>query len=114
MIHDEIIRWLLEGDVAIRYQVERDLLNREQENLRQRIEQEGWGAAFMARRRADGHWGQRYYQPKWISTHYTLMDLRNLCISPEQAETRESVGIVIRNQKGQDGGINPSVTRSRS
>jgi hypothetical protein len=110
MTHDELIRWLLEGDVAIRYQVERDLLGREQDQLRRRIEQEGWGAAFLARRRADGHWGQRYYQPKWISTHYTLMDLRNLCIAPEQEQIRESVGKVLREEIGPDGGINPGVT----
>jgi hypothetical protein len=110
MNHNEINKWLLSGDVSIRYQVERDLLGRERKELRQRIEQEGWGAAFLARRREDGHWGQRYYQPKWISTHYTLTDLRNLCVSPQQAETKQSVGIVLRDNKGQDGGINPSVT----
>ena len=110
MTHNDLIHWLLSGDVSIRYQVERDLLGRERKELQQRIESEGWGAAFLARRRADGHWGQRYYQPKWISTHYTLMDLRNLCISPQQIQARESVGIVLRDQIGADGGINPSVT----
>ena len=108
MKHDEIIRWLLEGDVAIQYQVHRDLLDREQERLRQRIEKEGWGAGFLTRRRDDGHWGRKYYQPKWTSTHYTLLDLKNLGISPEQPEIRESVAMVMREEKGPDGGINPS------
>lgn len=108
MKHDEIIRWLLEGDVAIQYQVHRDLLGSEQNLMRQRIEKEGWGAGFLAQRQEDGHWGRKFYQPKWTSTHYTLLDLRHLGISSEQPEIRESVGMVMREEKGPDGGINPS------
>lgn len=108
MKHDEIIRWLLEGDVAIQYQVHRDLLGSKQDLMRQRIEKEGWGAGFLAQRQKDGHWGRKFYQPKWTSTHYTLLDLRHLGISSEQPEIRESVGMVMREEKGPDGGINPS------
>lgn len=108
MKHDKIIRWLLEGDVAIQYQVHRDLLGSKQDLMRQRIEKEGWGAGFLALRQKDGHWGRKFYQPKWTSTHYTLLDLRHLGISSEQPEIRESVGMVMREEKGPDGGINPS------
>ncbi len=48
------------------------------QNLRKNIETSGWGQVFLSFRQPDGHWGQRFYQPKWISTHYTLLDLRHL------------------------------------
>jgi hypothetical protein len=75
---DQIIDWLLEGDVAIQYQVWRDLLDSEQPQLRERIAAEGWGEHFLSYRHQDGHWGRAFYQPKWTSTHYTLLDLKHL------------------------------------
>lgn len=106
----QIIDWLLQGDVSIQYQVHRDLLGKTRNNLREQIEYSGWGRKFLTRRKADGHWGISYYQPKWTSTHYTLLDLRNLCISPKCKPVKESVAMVLNTQKGMDGGINPSVT----
>ncbi len=80
----QLIAWLLEGDVSIQYQVHRDLLATEKPSLRERIATEGWGAHFLSYRQKEGHWGQRFYQPKWISTHYTVLDLKNLAIAPKQ------------------------------
>ena len=77
MNSDELIEWLLEGDVSIQCQVHRDLLATEQKDLQVRIEKEGWGANFLSKRKDNGHWGLKFYQPKWTSTHYTLLDLRN-------------------------------------
>ena len=104
----KIMDWLLAGDVSIQYQVYRDLLCSERRDLRDRIECEGWGAEYLSRRRADSHWGLKFYQPKWTSSHYTLLDLRNLCISPRHASIQDSVNMIATNEKGQDGGINPS------
>ncbi len=42
-----VIEWLLRGDVSIQYQVNRDLLRSEQEELQKQIEHEGWGARFL-------------------------------------------------------------------
>jgi hypothetical protein len=103
-----IIDWLLKGDVAIQYQVHRDLLSNEREELQHRISEEGWGAKFLARRNPDGHWGRKFYQPKWISSHYTILDLRNLSISPHQPLIGETIDLIIANERGADGGINPS------
>ena len=103
----KIIDWLLEGDISIRYQVQRDLLSIEDEDLRNRISLEGWGAQFLSRRRPDGHWGMKFYQPKWTSSHYTLLDLRNLCIAPDCWEIMETLEKIIRTEKGRDGGIRP-------
>jgi hypothetical protein len=105
---DELIKWLLAGDVAIRYQVYRDLLGQEKPGLRKRIAKEGWGAAFLARRHSDGHWGKAFYQPKWTSTHYTLLDLKHLAIPPSNKLIQESIRVILRNEKAGDGGINPA------
>ncbi len=108
------IEWLLEGDVAIQYQVHRDLLSTERTDLRERISNEGWGAQYLSKRKPDGHWGQKFYQPKWTSTHYTLIDLRNLCIASDNELIRESIAIILQNEKAKDGGILPTGTNQVS
>ncbi|MCJ7717023.1 MAG: hypothetical protein MUO54_10970 [Anaerolineales bacterium] len=110
----QLIAWLLEGDVSLQYQVHRDLLASEQLQLRNRIESEGWGAQFLSFRKKEGHWGDRFYQPKWISTHYTILDLKNLAISQNHNKIRQSVSQVIQNLKGPDGGIFPIGTEKKS
>lgn len=103
----QLIDWLLEGDVSIQYQVHRDLLETEKQHLRDRIATEGWGARFLSLRKKEGHCGQHFYQPKWTSTHYTILDLKNLAISQNNKEIRESISQVLQNLKGPDGGIFP-------
>ena len=100
-----VIEWLLEGDPAIEYQTHRDLLDEERPDIRARISTDGWGARFLSCRNADGSWGQRFYQPKWTSTHYTLLDLKTLCIAPGHPLIRESIRNVFAELKGDDGGI---------
>ena len=105
MNEDNLISWLLEGDISIQYQVFRDLLNNNKKDLQKRITTEGWGAKILSKRKANGHWGQRFYQPKWISTHYTLLDLRNLNIRPDNPIAKDAIGIVIKTGKARDGGL---------
>ena len=107
MNRQEMINWLLEGDVSIQYQVHRDLLSADRKDLQNRIAGEGWGARFLTKRRSDGHWGQKFYQPKWTSSHYTLLDLRNLCIEPDRPEIKASIDMIATTEKGKDGGIRP-------
>ena len=111
---NEIIKWLMEGDVSTKYQVYRDLLNSEKTKLRQRIEAEGWGAAYLSRRLENGHWGRGFYQPKWTSTHYSLLDLKNLSIAQNNPEIKQTLGLIFKFEKGPDGGINPSGTIKNS
>lgn len=105
-----IVDWLLRGDVSIQYQVYRDLLQNSRPDLQERIAHEGWGARFLSARNPNGTWGRGFYQPKWTCSHYTLLDLKSLQISPAIEEIRESINIIADNEKGVDGGINPSVT----
>jgi hypothetical protein len=106
MISDSILQWLLEGDISIRYQAQRDLLKKDDKSLQERISKEGWGARYLSLRNPNGQWGLDFYQPKWTSTHYTLLDLRNLCMPPRQKEVRETIDLILKNYKGRDGGIN--------
>ena len=115
MVTDEnIINWLLEGDVAIQYQVYRDLLMVDREDLRNRIAFEGWGLKFLSCQKEDGHWGRKFYQPKWTSTHYTLLDLKHLGITPKHPKIKKTVLMLLVQKKGEDGGINPSGTIKNS
>lgn len=114
MIDDELIEWLLKGDVSIQYQTYRDLLSEDRKDLQERIATEGWGASFLSKQKANGHWGDGFYQPKWISSHYTLLDLRNLCISQDIEPIRRSINIIADSRKAADGGINPAKTIKES
>lgn len=100
-----IIDWLLKGDPSIQYQTHRDLLGQTRPDVQARIAREGWGAEFLAHRNPDGSWGQRFYQPKWTSTHYTLLDLKTLCIAPDHPLIRDSIRSVLATLKGRDGGV---------
>jgi hypothetical protein len=104
---DDLIKWLLDSDVSVQYQVYRDLLKKDRPDLRKRIEHEGWGAKFLSCRKENGHWGQGFYQTKWVSSHYTLLDLKNLGISPDQKEIRETIAKILAEVKARDGGVNP-------
>ena len=107
MKNTNIISWLLEGDNAIQYQTLRDLLGNDDVTLRKRITTEGWGKQYLDARNEKGYWGQDYYQPKWISTHYTLLDLKNLAIDPHHEDIEKIITKVLINEKGPDGGILP-------
>ncbi|MFN7436250.1 MAG: hypothetical protein ACK5SJ_07390 [Bacteroidota bacterium] len=114
MTNNEIISWLLEGDVSIQYQTHRDLLDTDKPNLRKKIESEGWGLQFLSYRQQNGHWGRGFYQPKWTSSHYTLLDLKNLNIPTNNKSIRETLNIIFENEKGADGGILPIGTIKKS
>ncbi len=111
---DPIIQWLLDGDVSIQYQTWRDLLGEDRPDLQERILKEGWGARFLAARHPEGYWGRGYYQPKWTNSHYTLLDIRNLCPRVDHPLIRESIQIILDSRKSRDGGINPAKTTEDS
>lgn len=99
----------MQGDVAIQYQTARDLLHgskKELLQLQKRIETDGWGRRFLSKRKPDGHWGITFYQPKWTSTHYTLLDLKNICFPTYNKAVQKSVSMVLGQPHGQHGGIN--------
>jgi len=92
----------------------RDLLGVEREDIRERICREGWGAELLGHQKENGHWGYSFYQPKWTSTHYTLLDLKNLGVPPDNDRIRKTVRMLLQEQKAVDGGINPSSSVTNS
>jgi len=105
MKNNQLFKWLLEGDVSIQYQVYRDLLGEDRNDLQDRIALEGWGKQFLSKRKSNGHWGMRLYQPKWISSHYTLLDLRNLNLNPYNEIVKETIDMITDTSIAEDGGI---------
>src|SRR5439155_6907177 len=84
-VDDEPVRWLLEGDPAIRWRVLRHLTGAPDSDVareRARVATEGWGARLLAVQNADGGWGDGVYSPKWTSTTYTLLRLLWLGLPP--------------------------------
>lgn len=108
MERDDILGWLLEGDPSIRHATGRFLARRGEAWLRReraRIATEGWGRALLARRAADGSWGGSLYDPPWISTHDTLLELVELGIAPTDAACRASLERLLAGGLLADGGV---------
>src|SRR4051812_49466489 len=87
--------WLLAGDLAIRWQVLRDLVEAPEEQVtaeRARVATEGWGARLLALRDPDGQWAGGACFPAhvdrsvpgqpWTSTFPTLELLRDFGLDP--------------------------------
>lgn len=102
------IDWLLEGDPAIRWQVLADLLDEDPEVVareRARVATEGWGAALLAARGADGQWAGGAHFPStkpalpgqpWTSTAHVLTELRLLGVDAADAMVRQAIDDVAR------------------
>lgn len=104
----KIIEWLLEGDPAVRWQVQRDLLGEPAsvyEAEQAKIAQEGMGARLLELQDPDGRWGRGLYSPKWISTTYTLLTLRRFGLEPRHPQALRGCGLLLQHGYGPDGGI---------
>jgi hypothetical protein len=73
MASDEaVVDWLLAGDPAIRWQVQRDLLDEPTdtwERERARVAQEGWVAELLGHQGEDGEWPAG----RWTASTWTLL-----------------------------------------
>lgn len=105
MTNQEILSWLLEGDLSIQYQTYRDLLGEDRPDLRSRIHKEGWANQYLTKQHDNHYWGNSFYQPKWISTHYTLLDLRHLELPAGNQQVDKAIERILEQEKGTDGGI---------
>ena len=63
----------------------RDLQEVEDPSARTAIAGCGTAARILAAQRPDGHWGKGFYEPKWTSTHYTVLELRDHQLDPTTA-----------------------------
>jgi hypothetical protein len=77
------LKWLLDSDPAIRWQVMRDLTGGAPDAIageRSRVATEGWGAQLLARQSPAGDWGGG---PKWdLITLFSLVVLKDLGLDP--------------------------------
>jgi hypothetical protein len=112
---DPVIRWLLDGDPAIRWQVLRDLVraaDRTVEQERRKVARAGWGARLLARQDAAGTWvgggssDGGLYHPKWTSTTYTLLLLRDFGLPAGNPQAHKACALLFDRGLQRDGGVN--------
>jgi len=112
---DAVSRWLLDGDPAIRWQALRDVIGaaeRTVERERQKVAREGWGARLLARQDPEGTWAGGLssdgglYSPKWISTTYTMLLLRDFGLPTTNRQARTACTFLLDGGFQRDGGIN--------
>lgn len=105
------LRWLLDSDPAIRWQVMRDLIGAEPDAIaaeRSRVATEGWGAQLLALQSPAGTWGGEQdvailrrvnaklseENARMLITLYTLVVLMDLGLDPAAREARKMIGRV--------------------
>jgi hypothetical protein len=92
------LRWLLDSDPSIRWQVMKDLTGEASDVIaaeRSRIATEGWGAQLLARQSTDGDWGGGR---QWdLVTLWSLVVLKDLGLDPASKEARKMIDRVDRN-----------------
>src|SRR5438477_7782558 len=112
---DRVIQWLLDGDPAIRWQALRDLVGtaeRTVEHERRKVARDGWGARLLARQDPEGTWAGGLssdgglYSPKWISTTYTMLLLRDFGLAADNRQAHAACSLLLDGGLQRDGGIN--------
>jgi hypothetical protein len=112
---DGAIEWLLDGDPAIRWQVLRDLVGAAEgtvEQERRKVACDGWGACLLARQDPEGTWAGGLssngglYSPKWTSTTYTMLLLRDFGLPATNRQARKACALLLDRGLQRDGGIN--------
>lgn len=107
-IDREILEWLLDGDPAIRWQVERDLLDLLEPQwlaTRATVAQTGWAHDLLANQDAAGTWANGLYQPKWTSTNYTLLLLRRMGLDPADQRAQRGCRRLLDDAAWFQGGV---------
>jgi hypothetical protein len=111
---DTTIDWLLAGDPSIRWQTLRDVVRspaRLVDRERNKVARDGWGARLLAKQSASGRWAGGkspdvgLYSPKWTSTTYTLLLLRDFGLSPTNAQARKGCRLLLDHGLREDGGF---------
>jgi hypothetical protein len=86
------LKWLLDSDPAIRWQVMRDLTGEAPGVIaaeRSRVATEGWGAQLLARQSVAGHWGGG---KKWdLIATWSLIVLKDLGLDPASKQARKMI-----------------------
>ena len=92
-----VLRWLLDSDPSIRWQVLRDLTDAPLDEAgaeRARVATQGAGARLLALQARDGRWGGAAWNHGWDSTMHVLSLRREMGLDPAGDEARRAVGLV--------------------
>jgi hypothetical protein len=114
---DDVLDWLLEGDPAIRWQVCRDLTgsaDRSVRREREHVARAGWGAQLLSLQDRQGTWGGGLYTPKWTSTTYTLLLLRDFGLPPDNEQARKACRLLLDKGLRADNGVSYGSERSET
>lgn len=87
------IKWLLDSDPPIRWQVMRDLADAAPHAVaaeRARIATEGWGAKLLALQSPAGYWGGPNDRG-WLVALYTLVVLMDLGLDPSSKQAKKMI-----------------------
>ncbi|HUF27885.1 MAG TPA: hypothetical protein VMM18_12995 [Gemmatimonadaceae bacterium] len=80
--------------------------------VRNSVARDGWGARLLARQDAEGTWAGGkssdggLYSPKWISTTYTMLLLRDFGLPAGNRAARKACTLLLDGGIQRDGGIN--------
>src|SRR5579871_5022539 len=88
------LKWLLDSDPAIRWQVLRDLTDEVPAAIaaeRSRVATEGWAARLLALQSPAGHWGGAKEDRGLLVTLYTLVLLMELGLDPASKQARKMI-----------------------
>ena len=88
------LKWLLDSDPAIRWQVMRDLTGAAPKAIaaeRSRVATEGWGARLLALQAPAGNWGGPNEDRGLLFTFYTLVVLKDLGLDPASKQARKMI-----------------------
>jgi hypothetical protein len=91
-----VVKWLLEGDPSIRWQVMRDLTGESDEAVaaeRSRVAVEGWGTRLFGLQTPDGHWNDDT-EHGWMTTTDVLQVLKDLGVDPAGENVARAIGLV--------------------
>lgn len=101
--------WLLAGDPALRWQTLRDLVGASKAEVkreRSKVAREGWGRRLLHCQDASGTWAKGLYTPKWTSTTYTLLLLRDFGLPADNPQARRACKVLLDGGHQPDGGFN--------
>ena len=88
------LKWLLDSDPAIRWQVMRDLTNEDPAAIaaeRSRVATQGWGAKLLALQSQGGNWGGPEEDRGLLFTLNTLVILKDLGLDPASKLARKMI-----------------------
>ncbi len=93
-----ILKWLLDSDPSIRWQVLRDLAGADSAtvaNERSRVGDSGWGAELLAQQTVEGSW--QGDDPTLLRTTHCLVLLKDMGVDPEERRVRTMITKVAQN-----------------